>query len=63
MRIKPKTGEQDTYVVDIEVRLREKTQSKREVLLDLGPDGNMRPPGIAFLPLGTGKVQGDPQTE
>ena len=53
--------EQDTYTVDIEVRLRKKIQSPGEVLLDLGPNGNMRPPGIAFFPLGTGKVRWDPR--
>ena len=65
MRIKLEMDEQDTYAVDVEVRLRENTPSPREVLLDLGPDGNMRPLGVAFLPLGTSKVQGDrgPQTE
>ena len=61
MCMKSEMGKQDTYVVDIEVCLREKTQSPREVLLDLGPDGNMRPPGVAFFPLGTGKVRGDPR--
>ena len=53
-------GEQDTHVVDVEIRLRKKTQSPGEVLLDLGLDGDMRPPGITFCPLGLGKVRGDP---
>jgi hypothetical protein len=55
----PKMDEQDTYAVDIEVRLRKKIQSPGEVLLDLGPDGHMISPGVALLPLGVGKIQGD----
>jgi len=51
--------EQDTYAVEIEVRLRKKIQSLGEVLLDLGPDGHMISPGVALLPLGVGKIQGD----
>ena len=53
-------NEEDTYIVDVEICLHKKIQSTRDVLLDLGPDGNMRPPGIAHCPLGTGKVRGDP---
>ena len=61
MRIKLETDEQDTYAVDVEVRLRENTPSPREVLLDLGPDSDMCPPGVAFFPLSTGEIRGNPR--
>jgi len=51
--------EQDTYTVDIEVRLRKKIQSPGEVLLDLGPDGHIISPGVPLLPIGMGKIRGD----
>ena len=38
--------------------MRKKIQSPGEVLLDLGHDGDMRPPSVAILPLGTGKIRG-----
>ena len=61
IRRKPETGEHDTHIVDVEIHLRKKTQSPGEVLLDLGPDGDIHPLGVAFLPLGTGKIRGDPR--
>ena len=54
--IKPEMGKQDTHIVDVAIRLRKKIESLGEVLLDLGPNGNMRSPGVTLFPLGTGEI-------
>ena len=56
---KPEIGKHDTHIVDVAICLRKKIQSPGEVLLDLGPNGNMRSPGVTLFPLGTGEIRGD----
>ena len=41
------------------VRLRKKFHDPGKALLDLAPDGHVVAPGVAFLPLGVGKIRGD----
>ena len=58
MYTKLEIGKQGTHAVDIAIRSRKEIQSPGEVLLDLGPDGHMRTPGVTLYPLGMGEIRG-----